>query len=52
MTDFLLFNLFETVLQKWPKVKNTIYALAIIPVAVINFYGIYQLIEFGLQYYC
>ena len=48
----LLFKFFETVLQKWPKVKNTIYALAIIPVAVINFYGIYQLIEFGLQYYC
>lgn len=48
----LLFKFFETVLQKWPKVKNTIYVLAIIPVAVINFYGIYQLIEFGLQYYC
>lgn len=47
----LLFKLFETLLKKWPKIKNTIYTLAIIPISLINFYGIYQLIIFGMQYY-
>lgn len=47
----LIFRLFELLLKKWPKIKNTIYTVAIIPMAIINFYGIYQLIIFGIQYY-
>lgn len=47
----LIFKLFELLLKKWPKIKNTIYTVAIIPMAIINFYGIYQLIIFGMQYY-
>ncbi len=47
----LLFKFFESVLKKWPKIKNTIYALAIVTMCIINFYGIYQIIEFGMQRY-
>lgn len=47
----LIFKFVEKLLSKWPKIKNTIYALAIIPMAIINFYGIYQIIVFGMQYY-
>ena len=47
----LLFKFFESVLKKWPKIKNTIYSLVIATMCIINFYGIYQIIEFGMQYY-
>lgn len=47
----LIFKLVEKLLSKWPKIKNTFYTLTIIPMTIINFYGIYQLIEFGMQYY-
>lgn len=47
----LIFKLFESLFKDHTRIKNILYALLIIPIAIINFYGIYQLIEFGIQYY-
>lgn len=47
----LIFKLFETLFKNHSKIKNVVYTLSIIPIAIINFYGIYQLIEFGIQYF-
>lgn len=47
----LVFKLFEALFRKLPKIKNVIYALSIIPISIVNFYAIYQLIIFGMQYY-
>lgn len=47
----LLFKLFEILLSKSSNIKNAIYVVAIVPLAIINLYGIYELVMFGLQYY-
>lgn len=47
----LIFKLFESLFKDHYRIKNVLYALLILPIAIINFYGIYQLIEFGIQYY-
>lgn len=47
----LIFKLFESLFKDHTRIKNILYALLILPTAIINFYGIYQLIEFGIQYY-
>lgn len=47
----LIFKLFEFIFKNHTKLKNTLCTLLIIPVAIINFYGIYQLIIFGIQNY-
>ena len=47
----LLFKFFESIFKKLPKIKNILYTFAIIIIGTVNFYGIYQIIEFGIQYY-
>lgn len=47
----LLFKFFESILKKWPKIKNTIYTLAITSMCTINLYGIYKIIIFGIEHY-
>lgn len=47
----LIFKLIEKLLHKHKKIKATIYSMGILSMLLINFYGIYQTILFGIQYF-
>ena len=47
----LVYKAIEKILRNVPKIRNTLYILLIISMIIINFYGIYQIIQFGMKYY-
>lgn len=47
----LIFKFFEKALQKFSKIKYTVYTILTTSMTFINLYGIYQVILFGIQYF-
>ena len=47
----LIFLAIEKAFQKWKPIRYTIYSTAIVILAIINFAGIYDIIQFGITYY-
>lgn len=47
----LLYKSIQSLLKKYTKLQNIPIILAIISMTIYNFYGIYQIIEFGMKYY-
>ena len=47
----LIYKFFEKVFKKHKNIKNAIYVLIILLLTVINSYGVYELIKFGVEYF-
>ncbi len=47
----LIIKLIESLLKNYKKIKYTVYTVAIMSLCIVNLYGVYQLIQFGIQYY-
>ena len=47
----LIYKFFEKVFEKHKNIKNAIYVLIILLLTVINSYGVYELIKFGIEYF-
>ena len=47
----LVYKAIQSLLKKYTKLQNIPIIIAIIPMIICNFYGIYQIIEFGMRYY-
>lgn len=47
----LIYKFFEKIFSKHRKIKNTIYIVLLIFMITVNLYGIYEIIQFGLNFY-
>jgi hypothetical protein len=47
----LVFFFFDKLLQKWPRIKYTVFSAFVLIMAWINIPAMYDLVQFGIKYY-